>query len=70
MLGQLPEPMADDIQNQLHREAAQEKYVEAVKYLSEGSWRFVFVQELPVKLGLRDGEDEILQQVVEISFAP
>jgi hypothetical protein len=61
MLEQLPEPVADDIQHQLNGEAAQEEDVEAVEYFSEGSRLLVLVQELSVELGLRNGEDEILQ---------
>ena len=69
MMGKLPEPMADYIQHQLHREAAQEKDVEAVKYFSEGGRGLVLVQETPVELGLCDGENEILQKQASVSFA-
>ena len=62
-----PEPMADDIQEQLQREAAQEKHVEAVECFPQRGRYSVLVRQAFIELRLRDSKNEILQQGTRIS---
>ena len=56
-----PEPVPNDVQQQLHREAAQKKHVKVVKYPPKRRWNVVFIRQAPVELRLRNSENEILQ---------
>ena len=54
-IAHVPEPVDEEVDHQLRREAAQEKDVEQVEHIARLGWMVVFIQELFVELCLGDG---------------
>jgi hypothetical protein len=64
--GNSPNPVPDEVEQHLHREAYQKKHVEAVEYFSKGCRNVIRIRQASVELRLCDSEDKILQKKCEL----